>query len=68
MGDEISIADLVLCNGINYVRLIGFDFNKFPPFAQWFNRVMSFPEVAKENEQINNLVATAQKAMADKNQ
>ena len=67
-GDEISIADLALVNGINYVRLIGFDLDRFAPFAAWFNRVMSIPEISKENEQINGLVATAEKARADRNQ
>ena len=61
-GDEISMADLSLVNGINYIRLIGFDFSKLPVFSSWFNMVMSIPEIAQENAKLNGLIASAEKA------
>ena len=60
-GDQITIADLILANGINWIRAVDFKLDRWENFSGWFSRVMEIPEVAQENFIMNKIINKALK-------
>lgn len=58
-GDQLTIADLILANGINWIRAVDFELERWDKFSSWFYRVMDIPEVATENVIINDIINNA---------